>query len=451
MAQHDRAPKPAVSSNGQEIQHVSCVACGYGLAAAFFTPEPLPLATLGWPESAEEARAMARLPLSFVSCLSCGHVWNSEFRYADVPYARNPNRMFNKGNGWSDFLAARRDQLIAELPNGGTVVDIGCGEGHFLRALARARPDGRYLGFDPNGAMEDGGLVELRRELFHPERHLSELRPSVIVMRHVLEHFENPRAFLQSLDFCAAAEDLVVALYAEVPCIDRVPETGRLSDFYYEHSSQFSSRSFAAMLANVARQVDFVETGYDGEMVYGLCHLGGTPERTEQAEIAAAFHSHSRQARATIAGQLDRLCADGKGVAIWGGTGKAAAFINYYGADAARFPLVVDSDREKCGSFVPGSGQEIQPRGVLLSQPPEAVIIPMAWRAKDVVEEMEAAGVFVSQVLIEHDGRLVDFLTGEHPYERPLPAAKATARDAKASRRLPDEIALRPRRWALAG
>ncbi len=113
---------------------------------------------------------------------------------------------------------------------------------------------------------------------------------------------------------------------------------------------------------------------------------------------------------------MDALAASGDRVAIWGGTGKAAAFIHQFGADAARFPLVVDSDPDKAGTFVPGTGQEIVFRDVLRTSPVDVVIIPTQWRAKDIVAEMEREGIRPLKVLIEHGGQLVDFMADEHPY-----------------------------------
>jgi len=61
-----------------------------------------------------------------------------------------------------------------------------------------------------------------------------------------------------------------------------------------------------------------------------------------------------------VPGLVAALHATRRPVAIWGGTGKSAAFMNRYAVDAARFPIVVDSDPAKVGTFVPGTGQEIR-------------------------------------------------------------------------------------------
>lgn len=168
----------------------------------------------------------------------------------------------------------------------------------------------------------------------------------------------------------------------------------------------------------MARAGEVVELahGYDGEVVFALVKLGVPVAMQERVQAAAEFARAADASRAQIRQQLDELAAQGKRVAIWGGTGKAAAFIHQFGADAKRFALVVDSDPDKAGTFVPGTGQEIVFRDALKTAPAEVVIIPTQWRAKDIVAEMAREGITAAQVLIEQGGRLVDFHRDAHPY-----------------------------------
>lgn len=361
---------------------------------------------------------MPKLPLSFVRCVDCGHVYNKDFEYALVPYSDKPNLMFNRGFIWNEHLRRVRDVILTALPEKPVVVEIGCGEGHLLRALAEACPDGRYIGFDPNGNVDTAdGRIEARKELFDPAIHLMECRPNMVVSRHVLEHLINPLGFLQRLAFSAAWLAMETSLYIEVPCIDRVFETGRIADFYYEHNSHFTTASFSRMLGNCNTEVKMIEHGYNGEVILGLVKLAGNSNKVDYAQQALDFSDRAKQAKNTIGTQLAELHRSGKRVAIWGGTGKGAAFINYYGADAERFPLVVDSDHDKIGTFVPGTGQEILFRDALLEHPADVIIIPTQWRAKDIVTEMERSGIRAQTLLIEHQGRLTDYLTDTHPYK----------------------------------
>lgn len=360
---------------------------------------------------------MPRHPQDFVQCPACSHVWNRSFRYDAIPYQNNPNRMFNRGGAWKGHLAQTRDGLLGHLPEAPTVVEIGCGEGHFVRGLAEAcNGRGRFVGFDPNASPETGLGVEFHARLFDPLVDMASYAPDAVVIRHVLEHLTEPAALLDQLTWGAARLDKPCFLFAEVPCIDRVFETDRVADFFYEHAAHFTTESFHALMARAGEVLELGH-GYDGEVVYARVQLELPAKLQERAAAASRFLQRADENRTAIRTQLDALAASGDKVAIWGGTGKAAAFIHQFGADAQRFPLVVDSDPDKAGTYVPGTGQEIVFRDALKTLAVDVVIIPTQWRAKDIAAEMALEGIRPRKVLIEHGGLMVDFVVDEHPYQ----------------------------------
>jgi len=396
----------------------TCPACGHHVAVAFFDGDRQPLATIAWPTSAEAARDMARLRLDFVRCVECGHVYNAAFDYGAVPYSDKPNLMFNRGVHWKGFIGQIIDKIAARLAPDSLVIEIGHGDGGFLSALSRALPKSRFIGFDPHGATGAEGGLEFRAAMFEPARDFPALRPDLIISRHVLEHLINPLRFLQTMSFVAACREERPLAYFEVPCIDRAIETRRTVDFYYEHSSQFTTESFTRMIARSAAMVEEIGHGYGGEVVYGFVRLGHCAGQVVHARGADGFRRDADAARNTVTAQLAALHGSGRRIAIWGGTGKSAAFMHRYGVDAARFPVVVDSDPAKVGTFVPGTGQPIRFRDWLIAHPADVVIVPPQWRAADILAEMEANGIAAAEILIEHGGRLVDFRREPHPYGR---------------------------------
>ena len=276
-----------------------CPVCGCTIAAQFFDGGQQPLATLGWPKTAAEAQAMGRFPHDFVQCPACSHVWNRSFSYEAIPYKRNPNRMFNHGGIWRGHLAQTRDALLMHLPDSPTVVEIGCGEGHFVRGLAEAREhQGRFIGFDANASPGTGSGIEFHARLFEPLADMPICNPDAVVIRHVLEHLTRPAGLLEQLAWGAAALQKRCWLFAEAPCIDRVFETDRLADFYYEHVSHFTTQSFRTLMARAGDIVE-VAYGYDREVIYALVKLGVSTAMQEQAASTQAFlqrtgTSHSR-------------------------------------------------------------------------------------------------------------------------------------------------------------
>lgn len=392
-------------------REATCPACGYHVAVRCYDGGSQPLATLAWPASSAEAESLQRFVLDFVRCVDCGHVFNPAFDYRQVPYSRKPNLMFNRGIVWSSFIKERCGDIMARLPDSPRVVEIGHGDGSFLQALAVVRPQGRYTGFDPHGASQGEGPVTFRADLFDPSRHLEELQPDIIISRHVLEHLTNPLGFLQRIAFTAHLLGRSVLTYFEVPCIDTALATERTVDFYYEHSSQFTSESFTRMLTRCHAELEQIGHGYNNEVIYCFARLGGHDgtEAVATAQQATAFYQATAQGLTTIGEQLAALAASCKRVAIWGGTGKSAAFLCRYGVDRQRFPVVVDSDPDKVGSFVPGMGQEIRFRDYLKEQPVEVLIIPPQWRAADILLEMQREGIAVSTILVEDHGQLVPY------------------------------------------
>ena len=403
------------------LWHAStCPACGYHVAVSLYEGGRRPLATLAWPGSEEEARAMPRHPLSFVRCVDCGHVYNAEFDYGVVPYSDKPNLMFNQGAVWTRHLDSVRDLIVGRLGESPTVVEIGCGDGGFLRSLALVRPAGRYVGFDPNtvsGAAD--ASIQTHRCPFEPDRHLAEYRPDLIISRHVLEHLMNPLGFVQALSFAASWHGVETRLFIEVPCIDRALAVGRTVDFFYEHNSNFTALSLERLLRRCAGCVELVRLGYNDEVVCGLARFTGQQEQVALAREAMAFQSRWSEAQSSVRRALHAVIEAGRTVAIWGGTGKAAAFIHQYELDARRFPVVVDSDADKAGTFVPGTGQEIRFRDYLTKHPVDVILIATQWRAPDIIDEIHRCGIPFEDILIEHQGRLISYLHDEHPYRHP--------------------------------
>ena len=386
------------------------------MSAQFFDGGAKTLAALGWPASYTQAVNMDKYLLDYVQCMQCSHIWNTQFDYTVIPYEENPNKMFNTGALWQSYIKKMLKQLNTHLPQNPTVIDIGCGDGHFVRDLAKInQSSGRFLGFDPNTSGESGTGIEFVPKYFEPIMDIKKYQPDLLIMRHVLEHLEDPAEFLEQLALASLSLDKPIYFFAETPCVDLAVNSGRVVDFFYEHPSQFTKKSFSKLM-QLGGDVSWINTDYGDEVVNGLVRLSVNRDSVQQGKDAQTFSKLTQTSKQNIIAELNSLSGSGQSLAIWGGTGKAATFIQHYQLDKDRFSYVVDSDSEKVGTFVPGMGQEIRHSSELTAIPADIIIITTQWRAADIYAEIKSRDIHYKKIVLEYNGCLVDFETGKHPY-----------------------------------
>lgn len=386
------------------------------MSAKFFDGGTKTLAALGWPVNYTQAINMDKYLLDYVQCMRCSHIWNTLFDYRVIPYEENPNKMFNTGALWQLYIKKMLKQLNAYLPEHPTVIDIGCGNGHFIRDLAKINPtSGRFLGFDPNTSGESGNGIEFVPGYFEPITDIKKYQPDLIIMRHVLEHLEDPAEVLEQLALASLSLNKPIYFFAETPCVDLAVNLGRVVDFFYEHPSQFTKNSFSRLM-QLGGEVHWINTDYGDEVVNGLVRLSVNREAVQQGKDAQIFSKLTQTSKQNIIAELNSLFESEQSLAIWGGTGKAATFIQHYQLDNDRFPYVVDSDSEKVGTFVPGMGQEIRHSSELTVIPADIIIITTQWRAADIYAEIKSRNIHYKKIVLEYNGYLVDFEIGNHPY-----------------------------------
>ncbi len=57
-----------------------------------------------------------------------------------------------------------RERVDADLPSGGTMVDVGCGTGTFAISVASQRPDAQVIGVDGDPRILAPGTRQARRQ-----------------------------------------------------------------------------------------------------------------------------------------------------------------------------------------------------------------------------------------------------------------------------------------------
>ena len=341
-----------------------CPICAAGQPVISVTRALLPSMQNFVYRTPEDARASARGRFSLATCPSCGFSWNATFDPSRLEYETGydnavPSAVMDRHYVEVATMLGRRHDLER-----GYVVDVGCGNGKFLKTLCDVWPECRALGVDPALPRDEvlaGGRLTLIKGVFSPDQ-LDDI-PSLLVSRHVLEHMPRPDAFVRELR-AALGERTGVPLFVEVPDLGWILEQQAFWDFCYEHCNYFTDDSLAAVLgsAGFTPSSTGVVFGRQYRWMEGESSASMTSPAATESSIASRLRDYATGEEARVQAVRQRLRAlrnEGRAVAVWGMATKGIMFSLMVDPDSTLVDYTVDVNTNKQGGYVPVSGRRI--------------------------------------------------------------------------------------------
>lgn len=390
-----------------------CLVCKCHRSYPLYRWERQPPSVLGLPRSKAEALSIAAFTMDVQQCANCGHVYHTEFDFERIPYRSHSNLVYNHAKYWQKFQDELAEEWIRQYDlKHKRIIEIGCGEGSFLKRFLRPEFANTGFAFEPGPDVEKARQngIECYREFFHAAHGLA-LKPDAIICRHVIEHLSNPLDFVIQIALESQLQEHYPLVFAEVPCIEKAIRMGRLNDFLYEHVSNFTQNSFRTLFEIGGFDIVDVSLRYDEEVV----DIIARPKQSKQARAvwkeSLKFRSNVNSQIENINQQLNQWLKEEKKIAFWAGTGKGASFLNIFQIDDRRFPIVVDSDPLKHDGFVPGTGQVIRSPQYLIENPVDIIFITSQWRVPDIADEIRQKIPYSVQVVFYEEG-VIKYLNG---------------------------------------
>jgi hypothetical protein len=219
--------------------------------------EQLPIFQNRMHDTAQDARECPRGNIRLVQNLATGLIYNDDFRPELMTYDEHYQNEQAVSATFRQHLS-RVSEIISQAMGRRNLVEVGCGKGYFLEMLCEQGFD--VTGFDPS---YEGTNPRIMRHYFAPG---VGMRANGLILRHVLEHIQNPLAFIQSLRDANSGAGLI---YLEVPCFDWICKRRAWFDIFYEHVNYFRLCDFERIFGRI------IDSGhlFGGQYIYVVADL----------------------------------------------------------------------------------------------------------------------------------------------------------------------------------
>ena len=286
----------------------------------------------------EEARNCPKGDVRLVEDGMTGLVRNAAFDAALMDY----DAAYQNEQGTSTLFRRHMEDVasLVETHMGRTdLVEVGCGKGTFLELLLQRGVE--ITGYDPT---YEGSNPVVRKEYFSEELGL---RGEGLILRHVLEHIEEPVAFIERL---AAANGGRGLIYIEVPCFDWICSKRAWFDIFYEHVNYFRLSDFGRIFGRLVH----ADRAFGGQYLRIIGDLSTVRKPVRDPADVPAFPDDF----------TDRLRSEtqrppeGETV-VWGGASKGVIFSLLRERAGHPVDRVIDINPDKQGRYLPATGLRV--------------------------------------------------------------------------------------------
>ena len=319
--------------------------------------EQLPVFQNRMYDTLSEAKLCPKGEMVLVENLETGLSYNAAFNPQLMKYDehyQNEQAVSPLFRKHLDSVAVIVEQTIGKE----SIIEIGCGKGFFLEMLGAKGFD--VTGFDPT---YEGSNPRVIKKYFTPELGI---QANGLVLRHVLEHIQDPVAFLSRLRQANGGSGKI---YIEVPCFDWICEHRAWFDIFYEHVNYFRLSDFYRMFGLIHKCGRL----FGDQYLYVVAELSSLKIPKLDPNDRVNFPEDFLQ---SLGDKIKKT--EERQYAIWGGSSKGVIFALLKERVGQPVNMVIDINPAKQGKYLPATGLFVySPDQALTTLPGNAIILVM--------------------------------------------------------------------------
>jgi hypothetical protein len=352
-----------------------------------YRAEQLPVFQNRMFNSEQEAKSCTKGDIVLVQDLETGLIFNNAFRPEMMQYDAD----YQNEQAFSTVFQRHLQDVAAVVVRhfeAQSLIEVGCGKGSFLEQLQNLGFE--IIGLDPT---YEGSNPSVIKEYFSPK---IGLRADGVILRHVLEHVQDPVGFLSNI---RESNGSAGKIYIEVPCFDWICKHRAWFDIFYEHVNYFRLCDFDRMFEKV------YESGhtFGGQYLYVVADLATIKVPTYDESDCLAFPKDFLETVNKYANKLRTQNTEHRTTsAIWGGASKGVIFSLFMERAGVKIDTVIDINPAKQDKYLAGTGIQVRsPADAILRLTPGEDLFVMNSNYLDEIQELTAKQF--NYLLVEHE------------------------------------------------